>query len=199
MRTLLPARAVLTVLPVTSMNLCRKTALLFEIVPVLTEMAMAISVRKKPLSESATALPPRHVVHESTAMALLLISARNHRKRKSFCDIAMAISRIGISFSMGHDVITAPGHWLKTTSKDLFSLSRGLSEEGKTIWRIAMAISKNQFWLSRKPRDYHIIRHRVKTTSMDRFSKADGPFERGKNASAYCHGPTPEKEMLLGL
>jgi hypothetical protein len=113
------------------MNLCRKTALLFEIVPVLTERAMAISVREKLLSESATALLPRHVVRESTAMALPPISGRHHRKRKSFRDIAMAISRIRIAFPMGHDVITSPGHWLKKTSKDLFSLSRGLSEEGK--------------------------------------------------------------------
>jgi len=125
-------------------------------------------------------------------MALPPISGRHDRKRKSFRDIAMAISRIKIAFPMGHDVITSPEHWLKTTSKDLFSLSRGLGH-------IAMAISKNKFWLSRKPRDYHVIRHRLKTTSMDRFSKAGGPFERGKNASEYCHGPTSKKECFSGL
>ncbi len=110
----------------------------------------------------------------------------------------MAISRIRIPFSIGHDVITSPGHWLRTTSKDLFSLSRGLSEEGKTIWRIAMAISKNEFWLSRKPRDRHVIRHRVRTTSMDRFSRADGPFESVKMLRRIAMALHQKKKCFSG-
>jgi hypothetical protein len=59
------------------MNLCLSSALLFESVRVLTEMAMGFSISGKPLSESATALPPGHVVRENTAMALLPISGRH--------------------------------------------------------------------------------------------------------------------------
>ncbi|HSY52369.1 MAG TPA: hypothetical protein VLC46_26445 [Thermoanaerobaculia bacterium] len=70
----------------------RNKETLFESVPTLSKMAMAISFRKHPMSHTAMAFIWRTASIKNTSMAIFLIQRRVHEQEILLLDMAMAFS-----------------------------------------------------------------------------------------------------------